>query len=416
MSTLKIKIKQPFIECLDKFQNLNPDSNKILKIQGIKEGLFPEYLDQLIPLHLNYENPPVGNFFGFLKNSERLPYKKYFSNLSLAPLFRTKRTIDIVTTFKGKIAIYKDAYANQFGEFVINNYIIRPPYDSSAIYIREFHEGPVVFECDKACVFGHIWMYNFGHFIDDCLAPLAIVPEDFLEDCVVILSELSRKFGEDVLKAIGVRKYIYLANNTWVHANKLAVAVEGRPHLMHFGIPIQKLVYMLRIYFKVSNIKPTKYAIMNRDLKTRRHITNIKELMIAIKSNITGVKFEEIEDKLGTIESYAKFYPSIKCVLLPTGSNAVKTIFMNPNTVVIIASNEMFDYSVICSILSVHVKVVYFFQCQYHFNDITIDVELAIQAIEVGVYASIHGNFPQPKEFISFIDYMPKHRPIYVGD
>ena len=136
--------------------------------------------------------------------------------------------------------------------------------------------------------------------------------------------------------------------------------------------------------------------------------------MAAIKNNIKDVEFEEIEDKLGTIESYAKFYPSIKCVLLPTGSNAVKTIFMNPNSVVIIASNEMFDFSVVCSILSVHVKVVYFFHYQYHFNDITIDVDLALQAIEVGVYASINGNFPEPKEFISFIDYIPNFKPIHI--
>ena len=77
---------------------------------------------------------------------------------------------------------------------------------------------------------------------------------------------------------------------------------------------------------------------INRDLNSRRHITNVKALMIAIKNNIKEVEFEEIEDKLGTIESYAKFYPTIKCVLLPTGSNAVKTIFMNPNSVVIIRS------------------------------------------------------------------------------
>ncbi|EAX86193.1 hypothetical protein TVAG_418270 [Trichomonas vaginalis G3] len=357
-------------------------------------------------MHLTYENPPDGNFFGFLKNSDKIQYSKYYSNLRYVPRYATNQTKDFVNNFKGKIAIYKNAYANEFGEFAIDNHIIRPPFDSAPIGIRAYGDGPVVLDCDKACVFGHTWMYNFGHFIHDYLSPLMIVPSDFLEECVVILSEQTRKFGEDVLKAVGVRRYIYLTHNEWVHADLLAVAIEGRPHLMHFGVPLQKLVDHLKIYFRTLDIKPTKYVIMNRALSIRRHINNIKDLITAVRSNIKEVEFEEIEDRLGSIESYAKFYPSIKCVFLPTGSNAVKTIFMHPNTVVIIASNEMFDYAVVYSILSVHIKVIYFIHLYNHHDSFNVDIPLSIEAIKVGVETSITGHFPKPTPNISFIDYI----------
>lgn len=170
---------------------------------------------------------------------------------------------------------------------------------------------------------------------------------------------------------------------------------------------MQKLVDLLKIYFQTLEIKPTKYVIMNRPLNIRRHISNTEDLVNAVKQNIKEVEFEVIEDKLGSIESYAKLYPSIKCVFLPTGSNAVKTIFMHPNSVVIIASTEMFDFAVVYSILSVHVKVVYFIHIySHHTESFDVDIPLSIEAIKVGVTASLTGRFPAPIPNISFIDYV----------
>lgn len=200
-----IEKKEILTYCVQKDLKAASDHNNYVKDNGVKNGLYPEYLDRIIPLHLTYEDPPDGNFFGFLKNAKELRYRKYYQNLRYVPKYATNQTKIFINNFKGKIAIYKDAYANEYGEFVINGHIIRPPFDTSMTDIRIYQNGPVVFECEKACVFGHFWMYNFGHFIHDYLSPLMLVPKDFLEECVVILTEEARKYGDDVLKAVGVR-------------------------------------------------------------------------------------------------------------------------------------------------------------------------------------------------------------------
>ena len=79
---------------------------------------------------------------------------------------------------------------------------------------------------------------------------------------------------------------------------------------------------------------------------------------------------------------------------------------MHPNTVVIIASNEMFDYAVVYSILSVHIKVIYFIHLYNHHDSFNVDIPLSIEAIKVGVETSITGHFPKPTPNISFIDYI----------
>ncbi|EAY16893.1 hypothetical protein TVAG_150440 [Trichomonas vaginalis G3] len=324
----------------------------------------------------------------------------------ILPNFGQKKLIDSINCLKCKIAIYKDAYATLNGEFAINSRVICPPLETGPDWIRKFRSGPVVYECDKAYVSGHMNSINFGHFMHDFLSPLMLMPKDFLEEGVLIIPEGCRKFGEEYLVAVGVYKYIYIEKSEWVHAQKLAVAVDPRPHNSHFGLPIQMLIDKLKDCFDIKDIVPTRYVLMNRKKSYDRYIENFDEVVKKVKEQITDINFEVLEDPKGSIADYSKIFPSIKFLFSPKGSNCIKSLFMSPGTVVTIAAADMFDYSVVSFILSLDIKLVYFTNPGSNYDCFDCDIDLTIDAIKAGVYCLKNGKWPQPEKDVSFIDYV----------
>ena len=267
------------------------NTNKSVVIENIIESTAFEYIDRIISFNLTFEKPRTGLLYGFLKNTEYINNSDYFNRIDLVPKYPDKSIIDLLNNFHGKIAIYKDAYATSFGEFVIGNTVIRPPYDSGPQWIRMFCNGSVVLECDKACVFGHGNMGNFGHFINDYLCPLVLLPNDYLRDCVVVLSHRCGSYAREFLECLDVRQYFFVGFDEWVFAKRLAVCIEGRPHNMHFGVPVQNLHDKLTNHFKLFNIVPSQYVILNRAHNTDRSLENFDELTDMIKLKFPTVKF-----------------------------------------------------------------------------------------------------------------------------
>ena len=72
---------------------------------------------------------------------------------------------------------------------------------------------------------------------------------------------------------------------------------------------------------------------------------------------------------------------------------------------IIIASNNMFGFAVVYTLFSAQLKVIYIVHLFNHHENFLVDINLAIEAIKVGVATSITGYFPKPIPNISFIDY-----------
>ena len=163
------KYKYPFAIEMSHY----PGNLTNITINGVKDGLFPEYIEKILTFNLTYPTPRDKLFYGFWKNAMNLRYEGYFEKPSIVPKYGEKNFIDFYTNFHGKIAIYKNAYACGSGEFVINEYVIRPPFDSAPPFCRWYTAGPLVYSCDKACVFGHYYLGNYGHFIGDYMTPVS---------------------------------------------------------------------------------------------------------------------------------------------------------------------------------------------------------------------------------------------------
>ncbi|EAY17276.1 hypothetical protein TVAG_266390 [Trichomonas vaginalis G3] len=376
-----------------------------VEIKGIKEGLCNEYIDQLLKFNLTYKKYRDKLLYGFWNNTEDFDYAKFFTRADLVPKFGKKEFIDKINRFEGKIAIYKNAYGTYSGEFAVDGYIIRPPFASGPAWIRVYTNGPVVYQCENACLFGHKALNNIGHFMNDYLQPLILLPKEFRENCVCIINSLSMLNGDELLRAINVSKYIYVKEGEWVFAKRLAVAVEGRPHYMHYGMSLQILVDKLREYYKLPEIEPTRYIIFNRANKTNRHILNIDDIIARMKTDIP-VKFEYVPDWIGPYYEYAKFFSSVKCMFTAAGSNCHKTVFMKKGTVAAIVGSQMFDYGALSTLMSVGIRVAVAHHQFWHFyNKCVCDVDLAIKTIRVAVYYSVNNTWPEPIPNVTFVDY-----------
>ncbi|EAX88850.1 hypothetical protein TVAG_049040 [Trichomonas vaginalis G3] len=379
-----------------------------ITINGVKDGLFPEYIEKILTFNLTYPTPRDKLFYGFWKNAMNLRYEGYFEKPSIVPKYGEKNFIDFYTNFHGKIAIYKNAYACGSGEFVINEYVIRPPFDSAPPFCRWYTAGPLVYSCDKACVFGHYYLGNYGHFIGDYMTPLMLLPQDYLKDCLVIVNARSRFFAQELLNAVGISKFIFVTDYQWVFAKRLAVAIEGRPHYMHFGLPLQWLVDKLIDYYDLQDIVPNRYVISNRP-KSRlgfRHIKNMPEIIKAIKLNIPDFKFELFQDHLGSVAQYAREYSDIKFLFAPAGSNIHKAIFMKPGTVIVQAACDMFDLAAFITPLSLGVATTVVMNPFNHFaHKYECDVPTAVEAIKASLFFLENKRWPDPIPNVTFIDY-----------
>ncbi|EAY01502.1 hypothetical protein TVAG_107610 [Trichomonas vaginalis G3] len=405
MGSLDTRMKLKLIKNSYKL-NKTSGIREAVKIKDITYGYQEESIYEVFEFNLTFDIPRTNCLFGFINNTECLNYSKHFKKPELIPKFGEKRFIDNVNNFYGKIVIYKDAYATHTGEFAINNVTIRPPYDTGPDFIRVFDDGPVVFECEKACIFGHLFTANLGHYTHDYLAPLMLLPQDFLDDCVVIFARHQEKLTEEYMKIIGICQYIIIDELEWVHAKYLAVATEGRPHNCHFGVPIYLLYQKVKGYFHFDEIKPTQYVLMNRKPKRARRILNFKNITKAAQKRFPEVSFKIIPDPESTIQEYAKIFSSIKFLFTPTGSNCIKSLFMHRGTVIVIASGDMFDFSIVSFIASIDIKIVYFvnpFDHRYAFN---CSIDMAIDAMKAGLYYSKNGKWPKPQKNVTFIDYI----------
>ncbi|EAX94479.1 hypothetical protein TVAG_458100 [Trichomonas vaginalis G3] len=377
-------------------------SNQEIHYIQEKWGDCLEYVDEITIYNISFPDP-TGHLFGFTENLEFSEYRLY-ENTFLIPKYPKPEYMQYMTQFKSKFAYYRNAYASHNGEFVVNNYRIRPLWDTAPPFARSGAGGRVVLECDKACVFGHGNTKNFGHFVIDYLSPLMLVPEEFFNDCVVVVSKDTNRFAEDFLRAIGVQKYISLEYDECVFAKRLCVSIEPRPHYGHFGPPIQMLHQRLSKFYNLYAVKPSKFVLLNR--QGVRRISNIADIHSALKEKYPEYNWEIIKDNISPIEFYAKIFSSLRFCLTAQGSNMIKSIFMRPETTMVILGDSYVELSWM-TFLSIPIYAVIYLHKAPHFSgEIHTEIPRCVKAVDAAVAMIKNGKWPAVEPNVTFIDYL----------
>ena len=157
-----------------------------------------------------------------------------------------------------------------------------------------------------------------------------------------------------------------------------------------------------QLFFKIFNLNqyvPHLYCFCNRNKPLLRVVLNFDEILHFTQQFYPNISFIEIRDRYGTIKENAIHFAQIKFLFAPTGSNLVKTYFMqNESVIVSIGTCDFFwryDNSVIINSIYTRVFILQFISPIKHYSEGgTVSVDLCLKYIQKGIYCTINHHWP----------------------
>ena len=310
---------------------------------------------------------------------------------------------------KSHHAVLQNVWVNNFGTWAYKNEFIRlPGWMFTKWCSRGRHDrrtGYVDYIVDELIFTGEYESHkNFGHFHNDWLQPLMIIPEEIRERCYISYNT-KPSFIKEGLLAIGFREEQLLPQKrgNWIIANKFHTVIDKRAELNYFGITCVLFHEKVTETFKLNEIYATKYGLSNRKKGQWRSITNFQDFVDSTKQTFPDIDWKEVNDYFPTLKDTAKEWASYKLICLPTGSNCMKALYMKSKSVLVVGSSDGLDESVLFCCCSCGVFVYYFpVPGMKHFGDTDsknyYNITIAINALRNGIYCAKNGNWP-PIEF-----------------
>ena len=319
-------------------------------------------------------------------------------------IFTEERMNQEAVRSKGLIYRVSNVTVNEGTTFAYKNHfmVVRNQYWSGWF---DFQSGYITFVADKALILGHYFCrYNFGHIIHDYMVPLAYFPDDIVEN-VYIISQSNENYTMEFFKVFGIREnqIILLPKDAWVKCNTLYVIDRPSPTLAYYGYGARRFHALCVSYFNLTDIKPMRYALINRNSLTRR-IKNFKEIIEQCNLIYPEYNWTEMNDYYETLRETACVWATFKVAFMPTGSNVAKVYFMHPKTVICVGEANIVDYSPMKDAAAIDVFSRWFcFPSMEHRQEVKegweVNVSLVIENIKYALYASKYQNWPSSRSF-----------------
>ena len=305
---------------------------------------------------------------------------------------------------KGLIYTVSNVAVNEGTTFAYKNHfmVVRHQYWSGWF---DFRSGYITFVADKALILGHYYCrYNFGHIIHDYMVPLAYFPDDIVEN-VYLISQCMENVSMEFFKVFGIREnqIIPLPRNCWVKCNTLYVIDRPSPTLAYYGVAARRFHALCVTYFNLTDIKPMRYVLINRNRLTRR-IKNFKDIFDQCNLLYPEYNWTEMDDYFETLRETACVWATFKFAFMPTGSNVAKVFFMHPKTVICVGEANIIDYSPMKDAAAIEIFNRWFcFPSMEHNRKVKegweVNVSLVLENIKYALYACKYQNWPSNRSF-----------------
>ncbi|EAX91790.1 hypothetical protein TVAG_176490 [Trichomonas vaginalis G3] len=322
------------------------------------------------------------------------------------PRFGEHAMVDFWSNFTARYTLYKNVFVNGNSCIFNGTHIIDPHFCTGPFWLNQYYEGKVVKYINIAVIFGHRHSkISFGHFTHDYMFPFIMTPDEVLKYATIILPDYTI-FGYDYMTIFGYRNKVYcLKEGTWAYCSQVLIPTHPRPHNSHFGESARKLSCILREKLNLKKIKPTRYVFMNR--YNSRVVSNLQHLYNLTVSRYPDIKWEYEIDKQGSLLTYGKLFSQFKVLVYPNGSNMLKCIFMEKDSLVLDINNEMWDLPMFGTLPAIGIKMIVIFNKEYQrfCTKGNIDQNQFMRAIDVAYYYIVNQHFPEPTNGLSFIDY-----------
>ena len=260
-----------------------------------------------------------------------------------------------------------------------------------------FPRGPLSGSVDEIIVIGTFYSQNsYGHMITDFFTTLMLVPQEIQQRAKILAPNL--RDGHDILTAFGFREdqFVHLKYRTWIFANIVYTVVENSPASYFYANLTQALHNRLMQAYNLEDVQPTNYFYCNRQYRARRYIHNMKEIIEETSKLYPEIHFINLTDMLPSVRETATKWASAKLIYLPSGSNALKEVFMKPYSVLVMPTSLHGDYTPLRYAASNLVFILQYTTCLDHYvgPGCAIDLNLSIINLGRGIYCAKNGKWP----------------------
>ena len=303
----------------------------------------------------------------------------------------------------GTYGIFKNVYVNGLSTFGSKTQYVLPDNSSEWFSIRRFtrFNGTLRYYFDEMVVIGNQHTReNYGHFYNDLLLPMMLIPEEVRRN-VYVMGYNRSNYHHEGLIAIGFNPsmIIDIEEDDWMFVKRLHTVIKPVPFLFYFGICGRRIHQTFYNYFHLDAIENNRYVFCNRNKGLWRHLENMDDVVQEARKSFPMINWEIMEDVFPTMRETALNWATIKLIFLPTGSNCVKCVYMKPNSVMVVGLAGKIDLSIMCDITCCELFNIWFaVPGMTHFGEKDaknyVDVPFAIRTLKCGIYASFHKKWP----------------------
>ncbi|EAY14087.1 hypothetical protein TVAG_351350 [Trichomonas vaginalis G3] len=290
----------------------------------------------------------------------------------------------------------RSSYVQHSLHIISNRKEIVPIEPKIVSFIHRPSNGRIIGSYEHVIATGHLYSYNYGHFIGDFLCPLMAMPDEILQKSY-IFGKARLNFVNEFFKCLGFEgKYIEAGDREWIYAENLYVTANPNPHCAHFGPLYKKLGDIIKKSLNIYDVIPNRYIVANRK-SHMRVIHNVENLTKALQQSFPENKYEIVVDEKMTLEESAKIFGYAKFMFMVVGSNCFKSLVINPKAVIVLVGTKVYDNSAINVIGSNGNKIVFYVEPKvehagYSYN--IFNISMAIKASSIANYYIEHGCFP----------------------
>lgn len=300
-----------------------------------------------------------------------------------------------------KFTVLSRCYVSFIGAVSNGTHELRFKNYTAAEWLYELRPGVVVNQFHRVVVLGNS-LNMYGHFGLDFLAPLMLVPRDYLLSSKILCS-VRTAYKECYFALLDLLDRVVFGNSfTWVYADEVLVATHPRPHVAHFGPSLMRLSTLLKKAAKVDDIVPTQFVLFNRVF--RRSIRNFEECTFAIMEERPDINWTIHLDNSSDVLTQARFYSTVKFIVTICGSNCFNFMFMHSSAVAVYVNSELFDYSVYLDAQCLGIRTVVFSDSRFdHSLGGYIKIERYVTAVKIGIHYMENKEWPDPAIYDAYI-------------
>ena len=253
-----------------------------------------------------------------------------------------KKYINVGYSFNAKLYSLWSAFAKWDGSICLMRNVYKQCF-------KQLHNesARLVGIYDEVICIGNLYTYNnWGHTFQDFLQPLLLFPISILKKSKILQTFLPSI--KEIISFFGIssEQIIPISENECIYCN-IIHTITPKAFLDFYADLGLKLKNIFFEKFQLKSLTAKLYCFSNRPVTAYRHITNFDDIFNVVQNSFSNISFIKINDSFPTIKENAVLFAQIKFLFSATGSNLIKTYFMQNELLLVLEQKISFTNMII---------------------------------------------------------------------